>query len=127
MLNYLTDHIGREMDAIVTGVENFGLFAQGIELPAEGLIRTEALADDYYTFDRTTHTLTGRRSGNRYRLGDRLRVAVSRVDPIRRELDFRLVGREETPGRVTVLAAKRGKNAGKPKAEKETKRKKRRL
>ncbi len=116
-----------ELDAVVTGVENFGLFAQGIELPAEGLIRTEALADDYYTFDRTTHTLTGRRSGNRYRLGDRLHVVVSRVDPIRRELDFRLVGREEAAERRTVLVPKRGKLAEKPKAGKEKKRKKRRL
>jgi ribonuclease R len=95
LLAYLSDQVGLEMDGLVTGVENFGLFVQGVDLPAEGLIRTESLADDYYTFDRPTHSLTGRRFGNRYRLGDRLRVVVSRVDPLRRELDFRLVGREE--------------------------------
>ncbi len=95
LLTYLSDHVGMEMDALVTGVENFGLFVAGVELPAEGMIRTESLADDFYTFDRATHSLTGRRFGNRYRLGDRLRVVVTRVDPIRRELDFRLLGREE--------------------------------
>ena len=95
LLAYLSDQIGLQMDALVTGVENFGLFVQGVELPAEGLIRTESLADDYYTFDRATHSLTGRRFGNRYRLGDRLRVVVTRVDPLRRELDFRLLGRDE--------------------------------
>ena len=95
LLAYLSDQIGLQMDALVTGVENFGLFVQGVELPAEGLIRTESLADDYYTFDRGTHSLTGRRFGNRYRLGDRLRVVVTRVDPLRRELDFRLLGRDE--------------------------------
>ena len=49
-------------------------------MPAEGLVRTESLADDYYTFDRPSHSLTGRRFGNRYRLGDRLQVVVTRVD-----------------------------------------------
>ena len=99
LLAYLSDQIGLQMDALVTGVENFGLFVQGVDLPAEGLIRTESLADDYYTFDRATHSLTGRRFGNRYRLGDRLRVVVTRVDPLRRELDFRLLGatRSRTP------------------------------
>ena len=82
------------MEAVVTGVESFGLFVQGIELPAEGLIRTELLLDDHYHFDRATHTLAGHRSGNLYRLGDRLRVVVARVDLERRELDFRLVSSE---------------------------------
>ena len=95
LLVYLSDQVGMTMDALVTGVENFGLFVEGIELPAEGLIRTESLADDFYTFDRSTHSLTGRRFGNRFRLGDRLRVVVTRVDPLRRELDFRLLGRDE--------------------------------
>ncbi len=95
LLAYLSDQIGLQMEALVTGVESFGLFVQGVELPAEGLIRTESLADDYYTFDRATHSLTGRRFGNRYRLGDRLRVVVTRVDPLRRELDFRLLRRDE--------------------------------
>lgn len=95
LLDYLSSRIGEEMDAVVTGVENFGLFVQGIELPAEGLIRVEALSDDFYRYDRRGHLLMGYRSGNRFRLGDTLRVAVARVDSERRQLDFRLV----LPGR----------------------------
>ena len=90
LLHYLSDRIGEEMDAVVTGVEGFGLFVQGTELPAEGLVPIDSLVDDYYSFDRTTHTLSGRRSGNTYRLGDRLQVTVARVDLQRRELDLRL-------------------------------------
>ncbi len=94
LLHYLSERIGEEMDVVVTGVENFGLFVQGIELPAEGLIRTDSLTDDYYRLDRATHTLAGYRSGNVYRLGEKLRAAVARVDLDRRELDFRLIRRE---------------------------------
>ena len=39
------------MDAVITGVEDFGLFAQGIELPAEGLIPIDTLRDDRYRYD----------------------------------------------------------------------------
>lgn len=95
LLNYLSGRIGEELDAVITGVEQFGLFAQGIELPAEGLIHVTSLADDYYQYDRRTHTLSGRRSENQFRLGDRVRVVVAQVDVDRRELDFRLVARRE--------------------------------
>ena len=105
LLRYLNGRIGQQMDAVVTGVETFGLFVQGIELPAEGLVHVDSLVDDYYRFDRTTHTLAGYRSGNSYRLGDLLRVAVARVDLERRELDFRLVVRK---GRTAAA----GKSAG---------------
>jgi ribonuclease R len=101
LLAYLSDRIGEEMDAVVTGVESFGLFVEGVELPAQGLIHADALSDDYYCFERGSHTLTGRRSGKRYRLGDLLRVAVARVDLERRELDFRLVQRKKAARRKT--------------------------
>jgi ribonuclease R len=93
LLNYLSGRIGDEMEAVITGVEQYGLFAQGIELPAEGFIHITALADDYYQYDRRSHSLSGRRPENQFRLGDRLRVVVAQVDVDRRELDFRLVER----------------------------------
>jgi ribonuclease R len=96
LLHYLSERLGKEMVAIITGVEEIGLFVQGVELPAEGLVHVSSLADDYYRFDRTTHTLTGHRSNNRYRLGDTVLVVVAHVDIDRRELDFRLL--ERLPG-----------------------------
>jgi ribonuclease R len=100
LLTYLSTRIGEEMDAVVTGVEEFGLFAQGIELPAEGLIHVSSLQDDYYRYEKASHSLTGHRAGNRFRLGDPVRVSVARVDTDRRELDFRLVARHKRPARV---------------------------
>ena len=90
LLSYLSHRIGEEMDAVITGVESFGLFVQGVQLPAEGLIHVDSLSDDYYRYDRAAHTLSGHRLGNRFRLGDPVRVAIVRVDIDRRELDFRL-------------------------------------
>lgn len=93
LLTYLSTRIGERMEAVITGVEEFGMFCRGVELPAEGLIRVNTLTDDYYRFDRQTHTLSGHRQGNAYRLGDVLLIEIAHVDINRRELDFRLIQR----------------------------------
>jgi len=132
LLAYLSERVGAEMDAVITGVESFGLFVQGIELPAEGLIHVSALSDDRYRFDRTAHTLSGHRAGNTYRLGDLVRVAVFRVDLDRRELDFRLVARRPrppVPGKKTVRRkskpSAKGKSQAAGKSKPSTRKKKR--
>ncbi|MFY8220286.1 MAG: ribonuclease R [Pirellulales bacterium] len=136
LLNFLATRIGLEMEAVVTGVEPFGLFVQGIELPAEGLVALDSLPDDTYRYDRASHTLSGRRPGHAFRLGDRVRVMVAKVDVDRRTLDFRLVGTKGR-GRAAPRAAEvrrsgrpsksnaRPKHAGKPakKARKQRRRK----
>jgi ribonuclease R len=91
LLTYFEDKVGMELDGVITGVENFGLFVTGTHLPAEGFVHITSLADDYYKYDRTGHVVRGFRSGNTYRLGDPVRVAVAAVDVERRELDFRLL------------------------------------
>ena len=91
LLIFMAGRCGEEMPAVITGVEPFGLFVQGLELPAEGLVAVESLPEDTYRFERSNHTLVGRRPGNAFRLGDRVRVSVFRVDLERRSLDFRLV------------------------------------
>lgn len=91
LLNFLVDKIGTEMETVVTGVEPIGLFAQGIELPAEGFLPVSNLPHDRYQFDRTSKTLTGFRAGNEFRLGDHLRIKISLVDPDQRLLEFALV------------------------------------
>ena len=93
LLEHLEQQIGLEMDAVVTGVEQYGLFAQGLVLPADGLIPIHSLQDDQYVFDRASHSLTGRKHDNSYRLGDLVHVQVAHVDIDKRELDFRLLGR----------------------------------
>jgi ribonuclease R len=111
LLNYMADKIGMELEGIITGVENFGLFITGIEIPAEGFVHISALTDDFYRYDRAGHVIAGFRSGSSYRLGDKVRVAVAAVDIDSRELDFRLIGRVGGPKKPAGKA--RGKSRGK--------------
>ena len=91
LMNFLADKIGMEMDCVVTGVEAYGLFAQGIELPAEGLVPLANLPRDEYQYDRNARTLMGFKEPNQFRLGDKIKIKVSHVDPDRREMEFELV------------------------------------
>ncbi len=102
LLTYLSTRIGETFHAVVIAVEDFGFFCRLAEIPAEGLVHITALADDYYYLENATHTLIGRRSGLRYRLGDRVEVVVVRVDIDRRELDLQIAGVERaTPSEAT--------------------------
>ncbi len=92
ILTYLSGRLGEQLDAVITGVADYGFFAQAERFPAEGLVHISSLVDDYYWFDETAHTLEGKRTKRRFRLGDRVRVEVARVDIPRRMLDLRLAG-----------------------------------
>lgn len=94
ILIYLTRKLGEKFDAVITGVADYGFFAQVEQFPAEGLVHISSLTDDYYRFDAEAHTLEGSRTRRRFRLGDRVRVEVGRVDVQKRMLDFRLVHAE---------------------------------
>jgi len=102
ILLYLEKRIGEELDAVITGVADYGFFAQAERFPAEGLVHISSLVDDYYWFDEVSHTLEGKRTSRRFRLGDRVRVEVARVDVQRRMLDLRLAELDSAPraGRV---------------------------
>jgi ribonuclease R len=97
LLAYLEEHVGRVFHAIIVGVEDFGLFCRLVELPVDGLIHVTTLADDHYYVEPGTHTLVGRRSGRRHRLGDREQVRIARVDVDRRELDL-VLAESAAPG-----------------------------
>jgi ribonuclease R len=94
MLRYMSTRIGEEMDAIITGVESFGMFCQGVEIPAEGMIHLSALSDDFYVFDSATRTLTGSRTRREFRLGDPVRVVIAAVDIDRRQLELRIADKQ---------------------------------
>jgi ribonuclease R len=61
----------------------------------EGLLHVTELGSDYFTYDKQKHAMVGERSNIQYRLGDRLKVKVVRVDLETSKIDFSLVGGEK--------------------------------
>ena len=75
--------------AVITDVRRNGFFVELIESMTFGFISVEALGEDFYSFDESTQTLSGRRSKKRYALNTRLDVVVHQVDRFKRLIDFR--------------------------------------
>jgi ribonuclease R len=98
LLLFLKDKIGKRMPATITGVDRYGFFCRGIDLPAEGLVHVSELpGPETYEYDRVAQRLVGRRTGCSFQLGDRVEVEVASVDVDRRELDLLLVSQEKRP------------------------------
>jgi ribonuclease R len=85
---YLKDHVGETYDVIVASVVPFGLFVRVPELHVDGLVHVTALPRDYYHRDPTGTELRGERSGNTFRLTDKLRVRLANVNVDERKIDF---------------------------------------
>ena len=94
---YMQDKLGEEFDGTITSVTSFGIFVELDEVYVDGLVHITALHNDYYHFDPIGHRLTGERTGNVYRLGDRLRVQVALVNLDERKIDFVLVASALVP------------------------------
>ncbi|MDE2311188.1 MAG: ribonuclease R [Betaproteobacteria bacterium] len=88
---YIRDHLGSVFNGTVSSVTGFGLFVALDDLYIEGLIHVSELGTDYFHFDPAKHQMLGERTGKRYRLGDRVRVKVVRVDMESTKIDFVLV------------------------------------
>lgn len=88
--DYISDKVGEVYEGMVYAVTSFGLFVQLDGFFVEGLVHVTALKNDYYHFDPIGHRLCGERSGTTYRLADRLKVRVMRVDLDERKIDFEL-------------------------------------
>lgn len=96
-VEYMADHLGEIYDGVVSGVTEWGLYVELDDNMCEGLVPVRDLPGDYYDFDEKNYSLVGRRTGVRYRLGDKVKVQVARCSLERKQLDFALVDDEGRP------------------------------
>ncbi len=69
---YLSDRVGQVLIGRISGVTRFGLFVTLVDSGADGLVPISTLGGDYWDHDESLHALVGRRSGETYRLGERV-------------------------------------------------------
>jgi ribonuclease R len=85
---YMRDKVGETFMGSISAVTAFGVFVALDQLYVEGLVHISELGNDYYHFEPLKHQLIGERTKQRYRLGDRLRVKLVRVDLDTSKIDF---------------------------------------
>jgi len=120
-VRFMADKVGDEFEGYITGVSAFGLFIELVEHFVEGMVHVSTMADDYYRFVERAHVLRGEKNGRVYRLGDKVRVQVIRVDMERRQIDLGLTEildlvrrSERNRGSRTSSARPKRDGAGRP-------------
>ena len=88
---YAREHMGAEFDGAISGVAGFGIFVTMDQLLIDGMIHIAELGRDYFKYDQAHHVLRGERSGQTFRLGQRVRVKIVRADPDALKIDLQLV------------------------------------
>ena len=81
-------HIGDEMEAVISGVQSYGFFAEIKSSMAEGLVHVSSLNDDWYEYRSRQSRLVGRKSKKVYQLGEVVKVKVVKVDILRNQIDL---------------------------------------
>jgi ribonuclease R len=92
---FMKERIGEEFDGTISAVTAFGIFVALDTIYIEGLVHVSELGADYFQFDNIKHQMLGERTGQRFRLGDRLRVRLVRADLESNKIDFVLAGQEQ--------------------------------
>jgi len=97
-VKFMQDRVGEDFDGLIISVTKFGFFVELTDLFVEGLVPLNTLTDDRYTYHENTREIIGQRSRKTYRLGQKIRVLVDRIDPVEKKIQFAVV--EEEPARA---------------------------
>ena len=94
---FMQDKVNECFDGTISSVTGFGIFVALDGVYVEGLVHVSELGTDYFHFDAAKHQILGERTGKSFRLGDRVRVKIARVDLETTRIDFVL----DAPSRST--------------------------
>ena len=103
-VKFMEPRLGEDFDGLIISVTKFGFFVELTDLFVEGLVPLGTLTDDRYTYHENTREIIGQRSRKSYRLGQKVRVLVDRIDPVEKKIQFALV---EEEARTSAKRARR--------------------
>ena len=113
---FMLERVGEEFGGTISGVKEFGIFVQLDQIFVDGLVHVSALGDDFYHYDPVRIQLEGEHDGQRFRLGDKVRVSVARVDMDQAKINFELVPAEQSETKTGKSgSARRARNKAKGK------------
>src|SRR5450631_4520163 len=120
LAHFLADRIGATFEARISGVTRAGLFVKLNDTGADGFVPARTIGNEYFRHDEAGHAMVGSRSGETYRLGDRVTVKLVEAAPVAGALRFELLseGRAGKPQRRShnePRRQERGNDRGKSK------------
>lgn len=87
----MEQHKGKTMDATITGITEWGIYAMATEFYCEGLIRISDVKGDRFVYNEAEKKMIGQRTRRSFHLGDTISVSVKKSDPVKRLIEFNLL------------------------------------
>lgn len=89
---YMKNYLGEEFEGVISGVASFGFWVETVAHKCEGLVSVNSLLEyDEFRHDETDYCLVGRRSGKKFRMGDKVWIKVVAANLVKRQLDYEWV------------------------------------
>ena len=85
---YLSDKVGEYFYGLVSGVSKWGIYVALEGNYCEGMVPLRSLTDDFYELDEENYRVVGVRTGQSYKLGDRVKIRVDSVDMNKKQMNF---------------------------------------
>jgi ribonuclease R len=77
---FMKKHLGEEFEGIIVGVKPSGLIVEIDRYPVTGIIPVNSIKSDYLEYEERYMMFIGRKSGSIFKLTDRVKVMVSKID-----------------------------------------------
>ncbi len=90
-VEYMSSRIGQKFEGVITGVTEWGLYIEDKKTKCEGMVRMRDLSNDYYTFDKKSMSIKGRKTHKKYTLGDKVDFTVREADMNKKTIDYQIV------------------------------------
>jgi ribonuclease R len=90
-VKFMEGRLGEEFGALAISTTKYGLFVELEEMFIEGLVPIDTLPGDRYTYHENVRKIVGQRTRREFSIGDKVRVALDRVDAAERKLQFSIV------------------------------------
>jgi ribonuclease R len=87
-VSFMAQHVGDEFEALIITLSKQGFFVELTDLFVEGFVSLSSLADDTYVYRKRLRAIIGQYSKRAFRLGERLRVRLVRIDRSENRLEF---------------------------------------
>lgn len=90
-VEFMQDYLGSEMEGVISGVTEWGIYVELNDTKCEGMVRLSSMEDDRYVYDDEEMAVIGQRFKVKYRIGDMVKVLVRSTNIEKRSIDFEML------------------------------------
>ncbi|MEN7550263.1 ribonuclease R [Rapidithrix thailandica] len=90
-VEFMQNYIDEEMEGIVSGVTEWGIYVELNTTKCEGMVRLSSMQDDFYYYDEENKQVIGKKYKQTYAIGDPVKILVKNTNIAKRTIDFEML------------------------------------